>query len=635
MTAKLRYFTHSLRLMGYVTEIKPAKGWVRIKTRSGGVFQTHISSTTGFFYIKNLDKLDRDRSVWPPEREPYDGNNPENLISRYIQKGRLVSAYGVWQLNNGDSRFDAKEIWLFQDNGGEYLFEQTHWWLTQITSLADRWLLNLFGEGGNFDFSKYQTNLSFIGTKSSDVIQECATLSRLIYGLSSAYLMTGNNRYYEAAKKGVEYQRDTFRSDSHDGSFVVWSHAYDPVSGSKILPSRFDDDRDTIPLYEQIYALAGLTQFYRITNDWETLNDIYRTICFFQKRYYDPDRKGFFSHVDYANLEPNSPSLGDNCAKKNWNSIGDHTPAYLLNLLLAIRGLPGETFGNLYKDAMAIQNETADLIIEHFPDPDANIPFVRERFTADWQYDPHYKWQQDRAVCGHNLKIAWNLCRIFSLLPKTAYKELAVRLGESMKTSGLDQVRGGWFDVVERCPRSGMPYDFVWHNRKAWWQQEQGILAYLILYGLTGNEDYRSLARESIAYWNMTYLDFDYGGVHFDVTDDGLPYTKEVRALKGSHSKSGYHVFELNYLANIYIRTFISKEPFRLYFRPCDLRDNDTLNVLPDYLPRGALKMGKVSINGEESTKVNREMFSVHLVEKLKDVEVAVEFIPNPDYKPR
>ena len=31
--------------------------------------------------------------------------------------------------------------------------------------------------------------------------------------------------------------------------------------------------------YEQIYSMAGLTQFYRITADWQVLHDIRRTVA--------------------------------------------------------------------------------------------------------------------------------------------------------------------------------------------------------------------------------------------------------------------------------------------------------------------------------------------------------------------
>ncbi|HUV82516.1 MAG TPA: AGE family epimerase/isomerase [archaeon] len=618
----MKYFTHSLRIMGMVQEIDYDNLSFKVRCQSSDIFEVFVGDETYYSFIRNFDKLDRNRIAIPEDYV----DNPEGRLKRYIKEGLLVAPYGIYQIHKDRTRFDAREIMLFQDNEGRYLFEETHWWLTQISALADNWLLNLFGPGNVYDFSNYQTNLSYIGSKEPDPNQECATLSRLIYGLSSAYLMTGNERYYQAARRGVEYQRDTFRTESHDGSFVVWSYGY--CRGDKILTSQFGDDLNTIPLYEQIYALAGLTQFYRISNDWETLDDIRRTINLFNQRYLDQEQRGYFSHIDYATMEPNTPVLGDNCEKKNWNSIGDHTPAYLLNLMLAIDNIPSDQFSDLYKQCKAMQEELADLIEEKFPDPNPNIPYVRERFNRDWTPDKTYKWQQNRAVIGHNLKIAWNLTRVYNLLGKKKCLDFAIKLGDSMRIYGLDQIRGGWFDVVEREPKNNMLIEFTWHNRKAWWQQEQGILAYLILYGTTGNLDYLQLARESIAFWNMAYLDFDYGDVYFDVTDDAIPYAKEVRAMKGSHSKSGYHVFELNFLAQLYIRSFVTRTPFRLYFKPCPTRENFLINLMPDYLPKGVLKLGRVFVNGVESHDVNRDDFQVKLIPSNVETEIAVEYIP-------
>ena len=57
------------------------------------------------------------------------------------------------------------------------------------------------------------------------------------------------------------------------------------------------------------------------------------------------------------------------------------------------------------------------------------------------------------------------------------------------RTAGSDRQRGGWYDVVERVRQPGEEsHRFAWHDRKAWWQQEQAILAYLILAGSTGDD---------------------------------------------------------------------------------------------------------------------------------------------------
>ncbi len=238
--------------------------------------------------------------------------------------------------------------------------------------------------------------------------------------------------------------------------------------------------------------------------------------------------------------------------------MGDHIPAYLINAWLAT-GEPA------YADMLAY---CADVIEARFPD-DEHSPFVQERFHADWSHDLTWGWQQNRAVVGHNLKIAWNLMRIQSIRPNDRYEALAEKIGRVMPAHGSDQQRGGWYDVVDRVLQPGQEvHRYTWHDRKAWWQQEQAILAYLILAGTTGDEEWLRLARESEAFYNAWFLDYDYGSVYFNVLANGIPYLLGTERLKGSHSMAGYHSFELAYLAAVYFKLLVAKEPMDLYFSP-------------------------------------------------------------------
>src|SRR6201999_1298462 len=115
--------------------------------------------------------------------------------------------------------------------------------------------------------------------------------------------------------------------------------------------------------------------------------------------------------------------------------------------------------------------------------------------------------------------------------------------------------RGGWYDLVNRVIRPGDTKPrFVWHDHKAWWQQEQAILAYLILAGNTGDDEFLRYARESAAFYNAFFLDHDEGAVYFTVLAAGIPYLRGNERLKGSHSMSMYHAAELCYLATVYER---------------------------------------------------------------------------------
>lgn len=679
----MNYFVETRTLMGTVTrsvtddslagKTAPAgndpstlrrersQDWFEVRTRAGDNYLIHVSSETNFQVVSNLDGLDRDRVSTPQQvgaegdagREPFKPDNLTHRLYKYVAEHSLIVVRGVYQEHQAATpgqRFDARTVYLLDSKAGNYLFETDHWWLTQIERLADGWLDIMFGDRRDYgvaDFAElYRTRLNILGFPTDDVTQEMATLSRLIYGLSSAYLLTGDERYRKAAAAGVRYQRESFRClDGQTGERCVWASAKRRSEADKVakvlFPSQFPDDKDQIPLYEQIYGLAGLAQYYRISNDPDVFTDILRTVRSFEYYWKDHEQGGYFSHIDYASFTADSPFLGrdsgrDNRLKKNWNSVGDHIPAYLINLLVAIDPIPvgrrnDAGMKELRDTCRSILDETTRLIREKFPGNRADIPneehspFVNERFYRDWRPDHEWGWQQNRGVIGHNLKIAWNLTRAAHYYlatnqkspvdPQQSYAawlmELTEKLGRDMAVSGLDQHRGGCFDAVERGPQNGMPYEITWLPTKDFWQQEQAILAYLILFGYTGETRYLDLARESEAFWNLFFLDRDRWGIFFRVREDGSPVVEGVYGDKGSHAVAGYHSFELNYLAHIYTRAFLPQyqpgsrpQPgrFCLFFRPSPelvLEDGaTTFNVLPDFFPPGLLTLESAQIGG-------------------------------------
>jgi hypothetical protein len=169
----------------------------------------------------------------------------------------------------------------------------------------------------------------------------------------------------------------------------------------------------------------------------------------------------------------------------------------------------------------------------------------------------------------------------------------------------------------------------VWHDRKAWWQQEQAILAYLILQGCLGDEEYQIHAREAAAYYNAFFLDHDDGGVYFNTLANGLPYLLGNERLKGSHSMSGYHSMELCYLAATYTNLLITKQPVTMYFKPYPrgFKDN-ILRVSPDLLPYGSVRIESVEIDGQPYDNFDADQLFVRLPETEERVKVKVQIVP-------
>lgn len=604
-------FSFSDLIAGYVTFFSPQKGsfgTFTLKTSDNRNYEVALTSKTYAQLVRNLG-------------EPY--YDSTSYINSMLVPGQYLFVRGIFYSDANKYTFEAKHIIFLSRTKGEYLFEKQDWWVNQVEQLANFYLKSEF-EDEEIDYQKYRTDLSLSGFKEGFNRQETDTISRLVYGFATAYMMTGEDRYLEAAEKGTEYLREHMRFLDEEEGICYWYHAIDinpDGSEQKIFASESGDDYDAIPAYEQIYALAGLTQTYRITGNPLILKDIELTLNLFKSYFKDKtDQGGFFSHIDPITLSPHSDTLGHNRAKKNWNSVGDHAPAYLINLWLATAN---EEYANLLE-------YTFDTIEQHFPDYD-HSPFVQERFNQDWSHDITWGWQQNRAVVGHNLKIAWNMMRMYHLNPKEKYVELAEKIAAIMPEVGSDQQRGGWYDVVERILEAGQEvHRFVWHDQKAWWQQEQAILAYLILAGSLDNSEYQRLGREATAFYNAWFLDHEAGGIYFNVLANGLPFLLgRTERGKGSHSMSGYHSFELAYLATVYKNLLINKKPMDLYFKPKPLGFKDNiLRVAPDLLPPGSVRIGEVWINGQPHFDFDADNLKIKLPSTQDELKVRVRVLP-------
>lgn len=599
-------FSFSDLIAGYVTHFDATNDIFGLKTSDGREFQCSLSPMTYAKLLQNLDEAYPDAT----------GNMRSMLVP-----GRYLFTYGIFFPDS--PKFEAKSIVFVGRKPEDYIFEKPNWWVDQVNSLANFYLKAQFGDE-EIDYRNYRTTLSLSGVRSTvNFRQETDTISRLVYGFATAYLMTGEDKFLEAAEKGTEYLREHMRFLDLDEGIVYWYHGID-VEGErehKIFASEFGDDYDAIPAYEQIYALAGPIQTYRINGDPRIMEDTELTIKLFNNFFLDKsEHGGYFSHLDPVMLDPRSEALGRNKGTKNWNSVGDHAPAYLINLWLA-------TGKQEYADMLEY---TFDTIAKRFPDYE-HSPFVQERFFEDWSHDTTWGWQQNRAVVGHNLKIAWNLMRMNSLKPKAEYVELATKIAEIMPGVGSDQQRGGWYDVVERILEPGQTvHRYVWHDRKAWWQQEQSILAYFILAGVLNNDNYHRLAREAAAFYNAWFLDTEDGGVYFNVLANGLPYLAGGNERgKGSHSMSGYHSTELCYLSAVYTNLLVNKQPMDFYFKPIPggFPDN-ILRVAPDILPPGSVKIGRCEIEGKAYKNFDAEKLTVKLPEYEERVKIKVQIVP-------
>ncbi|MDJ0534783.1 MAG: hypothetical protein QNJ70_20265 [Xenococcaceae cyanobacterium MO_207.B15] len=251
-------FPFSDLIAGYVTHFDRENDIFGIKTSDGRDFQAILTPMTYAKLIQNLD-------------EPYP--DATGTMRSLLDPGRYLFTYGVFYPDS--PKFEAKQIIFVGRTKGDYLFEKPNWWINQVSSLGNFYFKSQFDDG-DINYRNYRTNLALSGERSPDNFsQETDTISRLVYGFATAYLMTGEDHFLEAAEKGTEYLREHMRFRDLDEGIVYWYHGIDVegIREHKIFASEFGDDYDAIPAYEQIYALAGPIQTYRITGNPRIMED--------------------------------------------------------------------------------------------------------------------------------------------------------------------------------------------------------------------------------------------------------------------------------------------------------------------------------------------------------------------------
>ncbi len=128
-------------------------------------------------------------------------------------------------------------------------------------------------------------------------------------------------------------------------------------------------------------------------------------------------------------------------------------------------------------------------------------------------------------------------------------------------------------------------------------------------------------------------MDHENQGIYFRTTENGQPVISGGYGNKAGHSVAGYHSFELNYLAHIYLRSYFTMnqsrhQRFALYFRPDPSSRLESINVLPDFFRPGAMTLCAININSRRIDCEGRTNFQVQLDPTDAGGTVVAEFQP-------
>ena len=447
-----------------------------------------------------------------------------------------------------------------------------------VDSCAKFWMKAYDPVNGGFN-----VNINRQGNLSGSAIKNTLNQSRDAYGLTRAFQMTGDTAYLRYARYALSFMY----KNSWDKSYGGW---YNDI-GNTGTPSSPSAAKTA---YYQHYAALGIAASFEATRDTADWSWLMKSYDYNEGKLWDKDAVNF-GYYDYVAANGTTPT------DKSFNATVDAITTHVLHLYL----LTGE---QKYKTRLL---ELADNMINHLASSAASqqIGFA-EKYNAAWQIKSGTS-DETMTIMGHVLKTGWCLARIYQLEKNPLYLSTAENLIKIVLDKGYDHQNGGPYKDYNRVTGQMLMWGIT-DTAKAWWQMEQAITSGLIMYQLTGKEQYLKMADESLDFFMKYFVDHTYGEVYENTNKYG-GMIAAWGTTKGGTGKAAYHSIETGYYTYLYGKLLVKKEPATLYYSFSALQQLRQLRMRPIGVPDGYLKITSVKRNGTAYTNFDSTNLTVTL----------------------
>jgi len=420
---------------------------------------------------------------------------------------------------------DHKNARLALENLLDQNYMDGEFWRDQVlTDLIPYWFNHIRDE----EYGAFYLNLSRDWQPKPPWDKMPAMISRQIFSFSTAYLLSGEEKYLEVARSAVDYLLEYGWDQEYGGWFGSISQTGKPKDTYKSASS-------------QLYSNVGLAQYYFVTGDERALSYILKSIEIHKTYFYDEKFDGYYTRLN-RDLTVSDSSK----AKHSHYGQGSLMP----NLILATRD----------SAVISFSKHLADFSIKKMIDPvEGWILGYPNGFDREWNYVPYLVDGKESIYLGACSTAALFFLRLYYLTGKESYLKYGKALGNKLCQYGWDKQQGGWLFSVEKAP----PHHPTGSQKIYWWIQIYGASLQLQLYHATNDGQYLENFRKTEGFYDRYFRDSEYGGVFLGVTPDGSYLGKGEKA--GSWHTS-YHEIEHGFLNYLYFSLFVNEKPVVLHF---------------------------------------------------------------------
>jgi mannobiose 2-epimerase len=360
-----------------------------------------------------------------------------------------------------------------------------------VNNILPFWMTKMIdsGDGG------FYGRIDGSGRVFNDADKGCVLNARILWTFSSAFRILKNPEYLKTAERSKDYLLDHFFDKEFGGVFWLLDHKGQIKDGKK-------------QIYAQAFAIYGLTEYYRITNDSACLGKAIELFRLIEKYSYDNKLDGYFEAFsrEWGTLDDLRLSAKDANEKKTMNTH--------LHVL--------EAYTNLYriwKDDLL--KKQLYKLIGVFIDRIVNS----QTFNLNMFFDEEWNDKTDLISYGHNIESSWLIYEAALVLGDNTViskvKKICIGIAEAAK----DGLMADGSMIYENFFKSGhLDYD------RHWWVQAETVIGYLNAYTLSGNEEYLVLSLAAWKFISDHMVDRKNGEWYWCVDKNLQPNLKEDKA---------------------------------------------------------------------------------------------------------
>lgn len=332
--------------------------------------------------------------------------------------------------------------------------------------------------------------------------------SRAMWSFAEAYRRFPDPAYKRMASLCLKFLREKMWDKEHGGYYFLVSREGNVID-------------DTKQLNPMSYVLEGLAEYALAFNDPQARQEALDLFAVIDRHAHDDEHGGyriaFTADWKWITDYKDGPNASGSFGRKSYD--------WHLGLLEALTTVYDVT-GNARIRARV--EELLDLFVDRIIDPE--IGYGRYYFTQDWQVADRNGDSKD-CEYGLDLEASWLLTEAADVVgrnqdPKVRRASLA--LVDHAWRYGFDNQHGGVY-------RTGPAVGPAANKNMEWWQQAEGLVAFLNAHRLTGDEKYLRAFELQAQFVNDRFVDHTYGEWYTAISREGKIDTEKVGPWKAPY----------------------------------------------------------------------------------------------------